>query len=57
MLVEALNLRALARTHPSVRRVRTWNAEENEHMLAIDVALGFRPEGGSATMRLTPDER
>ncbi|MBM7505067.1 GNAT family N-acetyltransferase [Agromyces aurantiacus] len=37
------NLVALAREDPSRDRVCTWNADENAHMLAINVALGFRP--------------
>jgi GNAT superfamily N-acetyltransferase len=45
MLVKAANLRHLARERPSTERVHTWNAEENAHMLAINVALGFRPAG------------
>lgn len=47
MLVKAVQLRALAELRPAVRRVSTWNAEENAWMLAINVALGFRPAGGS----------
>lgn len=42
-LLKAVNLRALARYLPDVRRIHTWNAEENDHMLAINGALGFRP--------------
>ncbi|GAA2025643.1 hypothetical protein GCM10009819_05820 [Agromyces tropicus] len=37
------NLVALAAADPSRDRVVTWNADENDHMLAINVALGFRP--------------
>jgi hypothetical protein len=37
------NLVALAETDPSRRRVYTWNADENAHMLAINIALGFEP--------------
>jgi GNAT superfamily N-acetyltransferase len=53
MLVKAANLQRLAAQRPQVRRVGTWNAEENAHMLAINVALGFAPSGGSATWQLT----
>jgi GNAT superfamily N-acetyltransferase len=45
MLVKILNLRRLAVDHPSVERILTFNAAENDHMLAINVALGFRPSG------------
>lgn len=49
MLVKALNLQLLAQEAPAAERVHTWNAGENEHMLAINHALGFRDhtvEGG-----------
>ncbi|RHA44310.1 GNAT family N-acetyltransferase [Cellulomonas rhizosphaerae] len=49
MLVKAANLQRLAAEHPTVERVSTWNAEENDFMLAINVALGFRPAGGDGT--------
>ncbi|MGC0141720.1 N-acetyltransferase family protein [Pseudactinotalea sp. Z1732] len=42
MLLKTANLDLLAREAPRVRRVHTWNAQENEHMLAINVALGYR---------------
>lgn len=42
LLVKLANLRALERTHPEVTAVHTWNAHENQHMLAINDALGFR---------------
>jgi GNAT superfamily N-acetyltransferase len=47
MLVKILNLRRLEAERPSVERILTFNAAENEHMLAINVALGFRPAGYS----------
>jgi GNAT superfamily N-acetyltransferase len=51
MLVKAVNLQQLVRIVPGVRRVHTWNAAENSYMLAINVALGFRPAGGAATLQ------
>ncbi|WP_028049271.1 GNAT family N-acetyltransferase [Cellulomonas sp. URHD0024] len=52
MLVKAANLQRLAAERPAVRRVGTWNAEENAYMLAINVTLGFRPAGGSGEWQL-----
>ena len=43
MLVKASLLAELARVRPAAERIHTWNAAENAHMLAINVALGFRP--------------
>ena len=45
MLVKIRNLRRLLADHPAVERVTTFNAAENDHMLAINIALGFRPAG------------
>lgn len=45
MLVKLLNLRRIVSEYPAVERVTTFNAAENEHMLAINVALGFRAAG------------
>ncbi|APX03086.1 GNAT family N-acetyltransferase [Arthrobacter sp. QXT-31] len=45
MLVKVRNLRRLQEDHPEVERVLTFNAAENDHMLAINLALGFRPAG------------
>lgn len=42
LLVKLANLAALTEVEPAVRRIHTWNAGENEWMLAINVALGFR---------------
>ena len=52
MAVKVANLQALAEHRPDVRRVVTWNAEENGPMLGINVALGFRPDGGFAAWQL-----
>lgn len=51
MLVKAANVRAHARVRPSTQRIWTWNNENNPHMLAINVALGFRPAGGAASFQ------
>jgi GNAT superfamily N-acetyltransferase len=48
MLIKAVNLREHARLRPEAQRIYTWNNEENPHMLAINVALGFVPAGGCA---------
>ncbi len=32
---------------PMVRSVRTWNADDNVHMLAVNRELGFQVEGYS----------
>lgn len=48
-LVKAANLEFLRRENPAAERIHTWNAGENEYMLAINVELGFAPasiEGG-----------
>ena len=42
LAVKVANLRQLAEAE-DVGRVLTWNAGENDHMLAINTALGFRP--------------
>lgn len=46
MLVKTANLKALTKARPATRRIHTGNAEENRHMLAINVAMGFRAAGG-----------
>lgn len=52
MLLKATNLQRLAAARPDARRIDTWNAEENGHMLAINVDLGFRPAGCSGEWQL-----
>lgn len=51
MLLKAVNLREHTRLRPAARRISTWNNETNAPMLAINVALGFRPAGGSAELQ------
>ncbi|WP_395242870.1 GNAT family N-acetyltransferase [Agromyces sp. MMS24-K17] len=43
MRLKLANLVALAEAAPARTRIYTWNADENAHMLAINVALGFTP--------------
>ncbi|WP_282006952.1 GNAT family N-acetyltransferase [Propioniciclava sinopodophylli] len=45
MLVKAANLARLVAVNPEARRAHTWNAVENDWMLAINDALGFVPVG------------
>jgi GNAT superfamily N-acetyltransferase len=48
MLMKAHNLLRAGRLWPEGQRLLTWNAAENEYMLAINVALGFVPAGYEA---------
>ncbi|MBD7951522.1 N-acetyltransferase [Oerskovia rustica] len=48
MLVKVRNLDELAARRPTTERIHTWNAEENDHMLAINVDVGFAPAGAYA---------
>jgi GNAT superfamily N-acetyltransferase len=40
--LKTTNLAQLATEYPHVAHIDTWNANENQHMLAINHALGFR---------------
>jgi GNAT superfamily N-acetyltransferase len=42
LLVKTANFVRIREAWPTVRRIYTWNAEENAHMLAINVSMGFR---------------
>ena len=55
MLIKILNLRRLQHCHPAVRRVITFNAAENDHMLGINVALGFKSAGYDGEWQRTTD--
>ncbi|QDW61383.1 GNAT family N-acetyltransferase [Oerskovia sp. KBS0722] len=52
MLVKIAVLDELARVRPSSRRIHTWNAQENQHMLAINEALGFEVASVTAEWQL-----
>lgn len=45
MRIKVANLRRAQARWPSAKSVLTWNADENQHMLAINIALGFKPAG------------
>lgn len=42
-LVKVANLRFAQSREPALRAVDTWNAAVNQHMIAINEAMGFRP--------------
>lgn len=44
MRLKTANLRRFPEFWPSVRRIHTWNADENDYMRSINIALGFRAE-------------
>ncbi len=41
--VKAEMIKRLAREHPTVQRIDTWNAGSNAAMLGINVEMGFKP--------------
>jgi GNAT superfamily N-acetyltransferase len=45
MLLKAGMVLWLTESEPQVRTVDTWNAESNEHMIAVNEALGYRVMG------------
>lgn len=55
--VKAANLRQLAAAHPGVERVYTWNAGENQWMLAINKQLGFAPAAAVGCWQRGVDKR
>lgn len=46
--IKAANCEWISRDRPSSRRVHTWNADENDYMLAINTRLGYRRESIAA---------
>jgi GNAT superfamily N-acetyltransferase len=40
--IKAANLLEVLRLHPGMRTVLTWNAASNDHMIAVNEAMGFR---------------
>jgi GNAT superfamily N-acetyltransferase len=52
-LVKLHNIHELARHAPHIRRLLTWNADENTPMIAINRAFGFRPHALTGTWQKT----
>ncbi|MFG3342661.1 GNAT family N-acetyltransferase [Glycomyces sp. NPDC048151] len=42
MILKIANQRLLRRYRPQIRYIHTWNAEVNDHMIAINEAMGYR---------------
>ena len=45
LLLKLAMMELLATTEPQLERIETWNAESNEHMVAVNDALGYAPFG------------
>ena len=45
LLLKAEMMRWLAEAEPQVESIDTWNAESNDHMIAVNERLGYRAEG------------
>ncbi|MDQ2811205.1 MAG: GNAT family N-acetyltransferase [Actinomycetota bacterium] len=50
LLVKAAMLDLLATTEPQLERISTWNAEANQHMIAVNQALGYAVLGPPNTV-------
>jgi len=49
LLVKIAMMELLATTEPQLERITTWNAENNEHMIAINEAMGYAVFGPPTT--------
>ena len=49
LLVKVAMLEWLATAEPQLERITTWNAEDNQHMIAVNEALGYTVFGAPAT--------
>ena len=47
LLLKAEMMRWLAEVEPQVNSIDTWNAETNDHMIAVNERLGYRPSAGT----------
>ena len=51
LAVKVANLWAVTQWHPAVRSINTWNAADNEHMIAVNDAMGFEVVAHSTLWR------
>ncbi len=49
LLTKIAMMRLLATTEPQLERISTWNAEVNEHMIAVNEAIGYTVSGQPVT--------
>jgi len=49
LLVKVAMLEWLATAEPQLKRITTWNAEDNKYMIAVNEALGYTVFGAPAT--------
>ena len=49
MLLKVAMMEFLAAAEPRLERISTWNAQANDHMIAINEAMGFRIHGELVT--------
>ncbi len=57
LLLKLAMMDLLATTEPQLERMETWNAESNEHMIAVNDALGYATFGAPAVcwqLEVTP---
>jgi GNAT superfamily N-acetyltransferase len=47
--IKVANVFALLQAYPAVRTINTWNAAENEHMIAVNEAMGFEVAANSTS--------
>ena len=55
MWIKAANCALISQERPSSRRVHTWNADENDYMLAINTRLGYRRQNIAAAWQKVLD--
>ena len=49
LLMKIAMMELLATTEPQLERISTWNAEVNEHMIAVNEAIGYTVSGQPTT--------